>query len=151
MVHSIYIAADHAGFDLKNIIREHLEHHGVVVDDLGAHTLNPHDDYPTYASAVASAVRMHPGSVGILLCGSAEGVCIAANKFDGIRAGLGFSVTSAISMRQDDNANILCIPGRIATLDDPLAIVDAFLAADFSGAERHTRRLEAVADLEEKS
>lgn len=145
---TVYIGADHAGFDMKNSIAEHLAHRNITVEDLGAHTLDPHDDYPTFAVRVAQAVRNHPGSLGILSCGSAEGVCIAANKFDGIRAGIGFSVAAAQSLRQDDDANVICIPGRIATHDDPLAILDAFLATPFSGGDRHVRRLAQVSEIE---
>ncbi|MBI1908393.1 RpiB/LacA/LacB family sugar-phosphate isomerase [Candidatus Uhrbacteria bacterium] len=146
---TVYLGADHAGFDMKQIIRDHLDSRGVIVEDLGAHALDPRDDYPEYARAVATAVREHPGSFGILGCGNAEGVMIAANKFDGIRAGLGFSVDAAVTMRQDDNANVLCVPGRIATDDDPLMIVDAFLATAFSNGERHNRRLSAITKIEE--
>ncbi len=145
---TVYLGADHAGFDMKNIIREHLESRGLVVEDLGAHTLDPHDDYPAYAALVATAVREHPGSFGVLSCGNAEGICIAANKFDGIRAALGFSVEAARTTRQDDDANVICIPGRIKTNDDPLLIVDTFLQTPFSGAERHVRRLAQVGEME---
>lgn len=148
MMPTVFIAADHAGFDLKNIIREHLISRDFTVEDLGAHTLDHNDDYPAYAKAVAMAVREHPGSLGILSCGNAEGVMIVANKFDGIRAGLGFSTEAAITMRQDDNVNILCIPGRIATNDDPLLIVDAFIAAEFLNDDRHNRRLAQLSDIE---
>lgn len=148
---TVYLGADHAGFDMKNIIREHLESRGLVVDDIGAHTLDPHDDYPVYAAAVAIAVREHPGSFGILSCGNAEGVSIAANKFDGIRAALGFSIDAARTTREDDDANVLCVPGRIKTNDDPLAIVDIFLQTPFSGAERHMRRIHAIDNIEQSS
>ncbi len=144
----VYIGADHAGFDIKNILAEHLRARGFLVDDLGAHKLDPNDDYPDFAAKVAAAVRKHKGSFGILSCGNAEGVCIAANKFDDIRAAVGFSVTAATTTRQDDDANIICIPGRIKTCDDPLAIVNAFLTTPFSGAERHMRRIAEVASLE---
>lgn len=146
---TVYLGADHAGFDMKNIIKEHLESRGHVVDDLGAHQLDPHDDYPAYAAAVAEAVREHPGSFGVLSCGNAEGVCIAANKFDGIRAGLGFSVDAAQTMRNDDDANILCVPGRLAVVDDPLRIVDAFVNTPFSGEARHERRIAQVNGIEQ--
>lgn len=148
---TVYLGADHAGFDMKNSIREHLASHGIHAEDLGAHTLNLHDDYPVYAKAVAVAVREHPGSFGILSCGNAQGVCIVANKFDGIRAGLGFSIDAAVTMRQDDNTNVLCVPGRITTDDDPLMIVDAFLATTFSNGERHNRRLGQLSDIEKKN
>ncbi|PIQ67352.1 ribose-5-phosphate isomerase [Candidatus Uhrbacteria bacterium CG_4_10_14_0_2_um_filter_41_7] len=144
----IYLGADHAGFDMKNSIKEHLHLSGYTTEDLGALKFDPHDDYPKYAEAVASAVLKHPGSLGILSCGNAEGVTITANKFDGIRAGLGFSIDSAVTMREDDNANIISIPGRISTVDDPLEIIDAFLKTEFSNAERHNRRLSQVEQIE---
>lgn len=147
----IYIGADHAGFDMKSMIKDHLEAAGYTVEDLGAHQLDPEDDFPQYAEAVAEAVLDHPESMGILSCGNAQGVCIAANKFDGIRAGLGHSLKAAKTMRQDDNVNVICIPGRVETQDDPLAIVDTFLATSFSGEERFQRRLNQVKEIEEDS
>ncbi len=145
---TIYLGADHAGFDLKSSVFEHLDTRGFVVEDLGAHQFEPTDDYPEYTAAVAEAVRNHPGSFGVLICGNAEGVCIAANKFDDIRASIGFSIKAAQTSRTDDNANILCLPGRIETPDDPLSILDAFLSTDFSAAPRHVRRLEQVEKIE---
>lgn len=141
MNQTVYIGADHAGFDLKEMIKEHLHTAGYHVEDLGAYILDPTDDYPKYAKEVAQAVMNHPGSVGILSCGNAEGICIAANKFDGIRAGIGYAIEAAQTMRTDDNANIICIPGRIETPDDPLKIAEAFLTTPFSQAPRHVRRL----------
>jgi ribose 5-phosphate isomerase B len=138
---TVYLGADHAGFDLKNAIKEWLETRGYITEDLGAHALNPKDDYPTYAGAVAEAVRKHPGAFGILSCGNAEGICIAANKFDGIRAGIGYAIEAAKTMRTDDDANILCLPGRIKTADDPYKIAETFLTTPFSGAPRHIRRM----------
>ncbi len=147
---TIYLGADHAGFDLKTSIREHLESRGFHVEDLGAHKLDPNDDYPQYAEAVAEAVIDHPGSYGILSCGNAEGITIAANKFDGIRAGIGYSIKAANTMRTDDNTNIMAIPGRIEIDDDPLAVVSAFIHTPFSEAPRHLRRLHQVSEIEER-
>lgn len=141
---TVYLGADHAGFDMKETIKEHLGIKGYVVEDLGAHKMDKDDDYPHYAALVAKAVVAHPGSLGILSCGSAEGICIAANKFVGIRAGLGFSIPAAQSMKADDDTNVLCVPGRIETKDDPLAIVETFLTTPFSGAERHKRRIDEI-------
>lgn len=145
----IYLGADHAGFDMKQSIKEHLTELGYTFEDLGAHAFDPNDDYPQYAQAVAEAVREHNGSLGVLSCGNAEGICIAANKFEDIRAGVGYSVESAKTMRTDDNANILCIPGRLDIKDDPLRVLEMFLKTDFSKAERHERRLEQVKKIEE--
>ena len=144
----IYIGADHAGFALKESVRRHLQDKGVDVEDLGAHVLDMNDDYPTYAARVAGVVRENPRSLGILVCGSAEGVCIAANKFDGIRAGIGFSIPAARSLRNDDDGNVLCLPGRIDVVDKPLAVVDAFIDTEFSGEERHERRVEEISKIE---
>ncbi len=145
---TVYLGADHAGFDLKESLKSHLERKGFVIEDLGAQKFVASDDYPEYAAAVAKAVRAHPGSFGILSCGNAEGVCIAANKFDGIRAGIGFSREAAKTMRYDDNANVLCLPGRLPTIHDPLSIAETFLAVPFSAAERHERRLKQVEQIE---
>ena len=144
----IYIGADHAGFALKESVKRHLHDRGFDVEDLGAFDLDPADDYPIYAARVSKIVAENPRSLGILICGSAEGVCIAANKFDGIRAGIGFSAAAAKSLRSDDNGNVLCLAGRLDAVDKPLTIVDAFLEAPFSNAERHVRRLNEISELE---
>ena len=148
MKQTIYIGADHAGFIMKESLKAKLETKGYHIEDIGAHEIDPKDDYPKYAADVARRIVSHKGSLGILSCGNAEGVCIAANKFDGIRAGVGFSNNAARTMREDDNANIICIPGRIETIDDPLEIVQTFLKTPFSQAARHKRRLAKVASFE---
>ena len=147
----IYLGADHAGFNMKASIKDHLEHKGYSVEDVGAHELDPNDDYPQYAQAVAESILEHPGSLGILSCGNAEGVCIAANKFDGIRAGVAYSIDAATTMRNDDNTNVICVPGRIDIPDDPLEIVDTFLETPFSEAARHKRRIEQVKKIEREN
>jgi ribose 5-phosphate isomerase B len=144
----IYLGADHAGFALKESVKRHVQSAGFEVEDLGAHEVDPTDDYPVYAARVASVVRENPRSVGLLFCGSAEGICIAANKFDGIRSGIGFSAEAAKSLRLDDHGNVLCLPGRIGTSDDPMMIVDAFLNAEPSMAARHERRVEEIQAIE---
>jgi ribose 5-phosphate isomerase B len=141
---TVFLGADHAGFLFKNTLKDALSTSGSVVEDLGAHELVSDDDYPEYASKVAHAVMTHPGSKGVLLCGSAEGMCIAANKFAGIRAGVGFSKEAARLMRTDDDANIICVPTRIALVDDKVEIVNMFLETPFSGEERHRRRIEEI-------
>lgn len=145
----IYLGADHAGFALKESIKRHLHDRGLEVEDFGAHAFDPSDDYPVFAARVASVVRDNSRSVGILICGSAEGICIAANKFDGIRAGIGFSIESAKSLRFDDAGNILCLAGRLESKDKPLAIVDAFLNTQPSQEKRHIRREKEIAAIEE--
>jgi ribose 5-phosphate isomerase B len=138
---TVYLGADHAGFAMKESIKDHLELLGYMVEDLGAFSFDKDDDYPEYAANVAKAVTAHAGSFGILSCGNAEGICIAANKFMGIRAGIGYSTASAKTMRNDDDANILCVPGRLEIKDDPLNVVETFLATAFSNEERHKRRI----------
>ncbi len=146
---TVYLGADHAGYFLKNTVRDALHLAGYDVEDLGAHELLPHDDYPEYASRVAHAVMRHPGSMGVLLCGSAEGMCIAANKFDTIRAGIGFSLEAARMMRVDDDANVLCVPTRVKIHDDVVDIVNMFLETPFSGEQRHMRRIEKIEEIED--
>lgn len=141
---TVYLGADHAGFAMKNAVADSLRFLGYDAEDLGAHSLVPDDDYPEYAGRVADAVKRHPGSMGVLLCGSAEGMCIAANKFSGIRAGIGFSIAAAQAMRNDDDANVLCVPTRISVDDNPLDIVKAFLTTPFSREARHLRRIAEI-------
>lgn len=141
---TVFLGADHAGFLFKHTLHDALRALGYAVEDLGAHNLIADDDYPEYASKVAHAVMTHPGSKGVLLCGSAEGMCIAANKFEGIRAGVGFSKEAARLMRTDDDANIICIPTRVSIADDKVEIVKIFLETPFSGEERHKRRIEEI-------
>lgn len=144
----IYLGADHAGFAMKESVKRYVQSAGFEVEDLGAHEVDANDDYPVYAARVAGVVRENPRAVGLLFCGSAEGICIAANKFDGIRAGIGFSIAAAQSLRFDDHGNILCLPGRIGTNDDPMRIVDAFLNAEPSRAQRHERRVKEISIIE---
>lgn len=135
---TIYLGADHAGFELKERLKNALD---AEVVDLGAAALQSEDDYPAIARAVAEAVAGDAESVGILSCANAVGVCVVANKTKGIRAGVGFSIEAARTMRHDDDANILCVPGRIPIMDDAIEIAKIFLATPFSNEERHVRRL----------
>ncbi len=144
----IFLGADHAGFDIKNILIEDLDFKNIDFEDLGAYTLDSNDDYTKYAQAVSEAVLKNPGSVGVLICGNAEGVCIVANKFDGIRAGIGYSIQAAKSMKTDDNANILCLPGRLNIDDDPIKILETFLITPFSEKKRHKKRLKHIKEIE---
>ena len=109
----IYLASDHAGFKLKENIRDFLAKQGYQVADLGNHNLSPNDDYPDYAEKVARAVQESlKSNKGILLCGTGQGVCMTANKFKGIRAALGYSVAAAKQSRAHGDSNILCLPGK---------------------------------------
>ncbi len=145
----ISVGADHAGFPLKDLVLELLEKEGHSVVDLGTHSTQS-VDYPDYAQAVGESVVKGETQLGILLCGSGVGTSIAANKVPGIRAALCHDVFSARQSREDDDANVLCLGPRVigpALAED---LILAFLAARFSKAERHVRRLEKVAELEKR-
>lgn len=143
----IYLGSDHAGFELKEEIKKYLVDLKYEVDDLGAHTLNQKDDYPKFAQAVAEKV-VAEGARGILFCGSGIGVCVVANKVKGVRAGMGYSVYAAEAGRMDDDTNVLCLAGRVLKPDEAKDIVRTWLTTDFSGAERHVRRLQQVQKIE---
>ena len=145
----IVIGADHAGFSLKGPMIELLEQEGYSVLDVGTHSPDP-ADYPDYAQAVGEAVLSGEAELGILLCGSGVGASIAANKMRGIRAALCHDVFSARQSREDDDANVLCLGPRVIGPKLAEELVRAFLAARFSQAERHRRRLEKVARLDER-
>ena len=146
----IHIASDHAGFELKRAVSEHLREQGHSVVDHGAHSYNPDDDYPAFCLACGEAVVADAGSLGIVLGGSGNGEQIAANKVDGVRAALAWSVETARLARQHNNANVVALGGRMHDLGAGLAIIDAFLAEPFSGDERHVRRIAQLADYESR-
>jgi len=147
---TIFLGSDHAGFKLKQAIKEYLIKSGFAIKDLGNHNLSPLDDYPDYAEKVARAVQKSSDQRGILFCGSGEGVCIVANKFKGIRAVVGFSRYAAKQSRADDDANILCLPARVLTTNEVKRIVEAWLKENFSGEARHVRRLRKIKIIETK-
>ena len=147
----IYLGSDHAGHELKLEVAAYLEGQGVEFRDLGNTINDPEDDYPEYAFAVAEAVAGEEDSAGILLCGSAQGVCMAANKVKGIRAAAVFTVDEARLTREHNAANILCLSGRTQTIDEVVPIIDAFLSTAFSGDERHVRRLSKISEYEENA
>lgn len=147
-MNKIYLGADHAGFERKEVVKTYLADKGYTITDFGAKEMNPEDDYPDFAHSVAEAVATD-GEKGLLFCGNAEGVCIVANKTDGVRAALGYSIDSVVSSRKDDDTNILCLPGRSFTDEEVIAMVEAWLETEFSGAERHKRRLDKITKIEE--
>ncbi|AYD89486.1 ribose-5-phosphate isomerase [Actinomyces lilanjuaniae] len=144
----IHIASDHAGFELKAAVRQHLTARGHEVVDHGAHTFDPDDDYPAFCLECGEAVVADEGSLGIVLGGSGNGEQIAANKVDGVRAALAWSLETARLARQHNNANVVALGGRMHSLDQGLGIIDAFIAEPFSGDERHARRISQLADYE---
>ncbi|MEP9391654.1 MULTISPECIES: ribose-5-phosphate isomerase [Gordonia] len=144
----VYLGGDHAGFELKTAIAEHLRGAGHEVIDCGAHTYDALDDYPAFCIAAAEKVVADPGSLGIVLGGSGNGEQIAANKVPGARCALAWSIETAQLARQHNNAQLMGIGGRMHTTEEALAIVDAFLAAEWSGEERHQRRIDILSEYE---
>ncbi len=144
----IYIGADHAGFELKEAVSEYLRYINTPFEDVGPKTMVPGDDYFFVAHEVAQKISTESESRGILFCGNGVGVCIVANKHKNVRAGIGYNLQAAETMRTDDDANIICLAGRVLQPDFAKAIVKKFLATKFSGEERHVRRLKELSDLE---
>ncbi|GGB98368.1 ribose-5-phosphate isomerase [Cellulomonas carbonis] len=144
----IHIAADHAGYELKEALVEHLRAADHDVVDHGAHEYDAQDDYPPMCLAAGEAVVAEPGSLGIVLGGSGNGEQIAANKVRGVRAVLAWSVETARLGRQHNDANVMAIGARQHPVDDAVAMVEAFLAEPFSGDPRHQRRIDLLAAYE---
>ncbi len=145
----ISIGADHAGVSYKRQLAEKLRAAGHTVIDLGTEGTDS-VDYPDFAHAVATSVATKETERGILICGSAVGVSITANKVPGIRAGVCHDTYSAAQGVDHDDMNVLCLGERVIGIALAHAIVDAFLEADFSGAPRHQRRLDKVLAIEDK-
>jgi ribose 5-phosphate isomerase B len=137
----IAIGADHAGFEYKQALAENLAES--LVKDFGTYSADS-VDYPDFAHPVASAVENGDADFGILVCGSANGVAITANKHQGIRAAICWNVELAALARQHNNANVICIPARFITLDVAKDIVNTFLSTDFEGG-RHATRVNKMA------
>jgi ribose 5-phosphate isomerase B len=144
----VYLGSDHAGYELKQQIIEHLRKLGHEPIDCGAFTYDADDDYPAFCIAAASRTVADPGSLGIVLGGSGNGEQIAANKVPGVRCALGWSVETASLARQHNNAQLIGIGGRMHTVPEALAIVDAFLTTPWSNAERHQRRIDILDEYE---
>lgn len=144
----IYLGADHAGFEMKNVIKDHLNSKGFEVVDCGAHTYDANDDYPAFCIAAAKSVVEDEGSLGIVLGGSGNGEQIAANKVPGARCALAWSVETAKLAREHNNAQLIGLGGRMHSEEEALAIVDAFVSQPWSEAERHQRRIDILAEYE---
>jgi ribose 5-phosphate isomerase B len=140
----IYLGADHGGFHLKETLKQWLTASGKQVEDLGAHTLVPGDDYPQFAFAVAKKVSVDPQSTGILLCRSGAGMAIAANRMKGARAVNCINVDEVEHARRDNDANVLTLPADWLSAEDAKTLVDRWLSTSFSGDERHRRRISAL-------
>lgn len=146
----IAIGTDHAGFSLKPAVAEAIRAAGHDVLDCGAFEVAPGDDYPDFAAAVALAVTGGRADRGVLVCGSGVGASVAANKFVGIRSALCHDTFSAHQGVEDDAMNVLALGARVIGPSLAAELVTAFLRAEFSGAERHRRRLEKVKGFESR-
>jgi ribose 5-phosphate isomerase B len=142
------IAADHAGFALKEQLAKALRESGHEVLDFGSSSLTPEDDYPDYVVPLARSVTNGEVERGVAICGSGVGACVAANKVKGVRAALVHDIFSAHQGVEDDDMNVICFGARVLGCALVWDLTEAFLAARFSNAERHQRRLEKVAALE---
>lgn len=143
---SIYIGGDHAGFKLKEKLKKWLEKEGQEVEDLGALELNPDDDYPDFAKKVARKTVENKG-MGILVCGTGQGACVAANKVKGVRGVVVVSEEEAKLSREHNDANVLCLSGWHPP-SEVKDIVRVWLRTPFSGEERHKRRLKKIEEIE---
>ena len=147
----VAVGADHAGFPLKEKMIEAIREGGHQIIDCGAERMIPGDDYPDYAERVAIAIRDGQADRGVLICGSGVGASVAANKFVGIRAALCHDTFSAHQGVEDDSMNILCLGARVVGPSLAEELVNAFLGARFSNAERHARRLAKVISFESQA
>ncbi|HEY2017913.1 MAG TPA: ribose 5-phosphate isomerase B [Bryobacteraceae bacterium] len=144
---NLVVACDHGGFPLKVRVIEELRQEGHQVTDLGTNSTDP-VDYPDYARAVAEAILQGHAERAVLICGSGAGACVAANKFRGIRAATCHDSFSAKQCVGDDDCNVLCLGARVIGPELAVDLVRDYVAARFSGAERHRRRLGKIAGFE---
>ena len=147
----VAIASDHAGFEYKGTLITALKNAGFEVIDLSSPNQDPNDDYPDFAVAVAQSIIEEQTERGILICGSAVGVSVAANKFKGIRAGVCHDGYSAHQSVEHDEVNILCMGQRVIGINLAVEIALIFLKAEYSGLPRHQRRLEKIRAIEDKN
>jgi ribose 5-phosphate isomerase B len=145
----LHIGSDHAGLELKNELLAHLVNNGHDVTDHGPYEYDALDDYPDFCIPAAQAVAKDAASLGIVIGGSGNGEQIAANKVEGIRAVLAWSIETAKLGKEHNNANVVAIGGRMHSIAECKAIIDAFIATPFSNDERHIRRINKIAKFEQ--
>ena len=151
MSRRVAIAADHGGFPLKAELAAWLQSQGHEVVDLGAHELDPFDDYPDFADAAAQAIVSGEAERAIVLCGSGVGASIAANKVPGVRAAVCHDLYSAHQGVEHDDMNVICIGARVVGIEVAKELAAAFLSAELLEGERYHRRLQKVAAMEERA
>lgn len=144
----LFIASDHGGYQLKKRLVRYIENElKLEITDLGPHEYDETDDYPDFVIPLGKKVQETNGR-GIVICKNGIGVNIDANKMHGIRAGIGYNLMAAETMMQDDNTNVLALAAKLSTDEHAMEIVKRWLETEFSGAERHIRRLNKVSVLE---
>lgn len=145
----IYIGSDHNGFELKKHLGDFLGRSGHEVIDKGDGKLDPADDFPQFAGRTVNAflADKDDNAKAILICGSGQGMCMAANRFKGVRASLVWDLKEARMSRNDDDANVLCLPARMIDAAQAESIVSAWLSTPFAGATRFKRRLQELDEL----
>lgn len=145
----IFIGADHNGIELKKTLAEYLTRGGYEVVDEGETEKHPDDDFPQFAGKVVLAMAGDPSLeiCGILVSGDGQGMCMAANRFKGVRACLGSSQQEVRTARNDNDANILCLSAESLSFEDTVGVTQTFLATPFAGAPRFKRRIEALDNL----
>jgi ribose 5-phosphate isomerase B len=145
----IFVGADHKGFELKEKLVELLGHAGYEAVGVGDDHLDPNDDFPVFAAKVVNAIKTSgdPDARGILICGSGQGICMAANRFKGIRAALGYDRQSARVSRNDDDSNVLCLPADVLKSDEAEVIVQTWLDTPFAAPQRFIRRIKELDEL----
>ena len=145
----IYIGSDHNGYQYKQDLAAALRNGGHEVVDDGNVAIDPNDDFPQFASKVVNdlLVDTNPDAKGLLICGSGQGMSMAANRFKGIRASLCWNLEEARASRNDDDSNVLCLSSRYLSIDEAQAIVSTFLQTPFAGAPRFSRRIQELDQL----
>src|SRR4051794_28070607 len=144
----VHLGSDHAGLELKESLLNWLADHGYEAVDHGPFVYDPQDDYPVFCLRAAEAAADEEGSLGVVIGGSGNGEAIAANKVKGVRCALAWSEETAVLARQHNNANVVSVGGRMHTVEDMTHFVQVFLDTEFSGDERHVRRIAMLADYE---
>ena len=139
---NVFIGSDHAGFDFKESLKKFLLELEITLKDKGTYS-NESTDYPEYAHEVAHEVEKEENSLGILICGSANGVCMTANKHEGIRAAIAWTPEIAKLAREHNDANIICLPARFINIETGQKIISSFFGAKFEGG-RHQRRVDKI-------
>lgn len=145
----VYIGADHNGFVLKNELVKALARAGYDVSDEGNSELDPQDDFPKFAAQVVFAMKASKDRDprGILVCGSGQGMCMAANRFKGIRASLVWNLEEAHAARNDSDSNVLCLPAHLLSTAEAIKLTEAWLTIPFAGAARYKRRIRELDQL----